>query len=50
MERLAFCALIKDMFKTDFQKDRISCTKDFFLSICKSLPLNAAEKFKMEKK
>ena len=27
MEKLAFCALIKHMFKTDLQKDEISCTK-----------------------
>ena len=29
MERLDFCALIKNIFKTDFQKDKISCAKDF---------------------
>ena len=26
--RLAFCALIKHIFKTDLQKDKISCAKD----------------------
>ena len=29
MERLTFCALIKHMFKTDLQKDEISCAKYF---------------------
>ena len=29
MERLAFCALIKHIFKTDLQKDKISCVKNF---------------------
>ena len=29
MERLAFCALIKHIFKTDLQKDKILCAKDF---------------------
>ena len=43
-----FCALIKYMFKTDLQKNEIWYTKDF-LSICKSLPLNAAKKFKIKK-
>ena len=28
MERLAFYALIKYIFKTDLQKDKISCTKN----------------------
>ena len=29
MERLAFSALIKHIFKTDLQKDNISYAKDF---------------------
>ena len=28
-ERFVFCALIKHIFKTDLQKDKISCVKDF---------------------
>ena len=31
------------------QKDKISCVKDSFLAICKTLPLNAAQKFKIKK-
>ena len=29
MEMLTFCALIKHIFKTDLQKDKSSCPKDF---------------------
>ena len=29
MERLALCALIKHIFKTDLQKNKISFSKDF---------------------
>ena len=44
MERLAVCALIKRIFKTDLQKEKISCAKDF---TWKPLLLNAAQKFKI---
>ena len=29
MKRSAFCALIKHIFKTDLQQDKISCAKNF---------------------
>ena len=33
MDRLAFCALIKHIFKTDLKKEKISCAKYLFLSM-----------------
>ena len=44
MESLTVCALIKRIFKTDLQKEKISCAKDF---TWKPLLLNAAQKFKI---
>ena len=49
MERLAFCALIKRIFKTDLNKFQISCAQDFILAICKPLSLNIVQKFKIKK-
>ena len=49
MEKLAFCALIKYMCKTDLQKDKISCAKDFISVHMQTLALNAAQKIKIKK-
>ena len=37
IERLTFWALIKHISKTDFQKDKISCAKDFISAHMQSL-------------
>ena len=42
MERLAFCALIKHIFKTDLQKDKISCAKDFISCHMQTLALKCS--------
>ena len=39
MERLYICALIKHILKTDLQKDKISCAKDFFSCHMQTLAL-----------
>ena len=49
MKRLAFCSLIKHIFKTDLQKNKISCAKDFISCHMQNLPLNAAQKVKIKK-
>ena len=39
MERLAFCALIKHIFETDLQKEKISRAKDFIFFHMKTVAL-----------
>ena len=44
MQSLDFCTLIKRIFKTDLQRDEISCVKDFISAHMQTLPLKAAKK------
>ena len=44
MEMLAFCALIKHMFKTNLQKDEISYANDLILSHMQTLALKCSQK------
>ena len=38
-----------NMYLKHLRQDKISCVKDSFLAICKTLPWNAAQKFKIKK-
>ena len=49
MDRLAFCALIKHIFKTDLKKEKISRAKYLFLSM-QTLAFKYSQKFIMKKK
>ena len=48
VERVAFYALIKHIFKIDLQKDKISCAKDFISCHMQTVALNPAQKFKIK--
>ena len=40
--RLAFCALIKHIFKAEFKKEKISCAKDFISLHMETLALKCS--------
>ena len=42
MDRLAFCALIKHIFKTDLEKGKISCAKGFISRHMETFALNCS--------
>ena len=49
MERLDFCALIKHIFKTDLQKDKILCAKDFISCHMQTLALKYSPEIQYKK-
>ena len=49
MERSAFCALIKHIFKTDLPKEKISCAKDFISLHMQTLALKCSPEIYDEK-
>ena len=50
MERLAFCALIKHIFKIDLQKNKNSFAKDFISDHKQTLALKWSPEIKIKKK
>ena len=47
--RLPFCALIKHILKTDLQKDKISCAKDFISLHLEALALKCSPEIEDKK-
>ena len=45
MKKLAFCALIKHIFKSDLQKDKILCAKDFIYIYMQTLAFKCSLEF-----